>query len=98
MDIPLCRMVLMQVVRLALQIDITNMKKEFYVGYHLGSQVLYVSLKNIHGEIENVTFEKEMSWSFTWRYVNDKFEAFLDTKPTLSHLKGKFFHVWDGNN
>jgi hypothetical protein len=22
----------------------------------------------------------------------------LDTKPTLSHLKGKFFHVWDGNN
>ncbi len=39
-----------------------------------------------------------MSWNFTWRSVNDKFEAFLDTKPTLSHLKGKIFHVWDGNH
>ncbi len=98
MDIPLCKMVSMQVVTPTLQIDIANMKKEFYVGYHLGSQVLYVSLKNIHGEIENVTSEKEISWSFTWRYVNDKFEAFLDTKPAFSHLKGKFFHVWDDNN
>jgi hypothetical protein len=22
----------------------------------------------------------------------------LDTKPTLSHLKGKLFHMWDGNH
>jgi hypothetical protein len=74
------------------------MRKEFYVGYRPSSQVFYVSLKNIHGEIENVTLEKKMSWSFTWRYVSDKFEAFLDTKPALSHLKDKPFHVWDGNN
>ncbi len=45
-----------------------------------------------------MSLEKEIFWSFTWRFVNDKFEAFFDTKPTLSHLKGKFFHVWDGNN
>ncbi len=56
MDIPLCRMVLMQVIKPTLQIDITNMKKEFYVGpYHPSFQVFYVSFKTIHGEIENVT-------------------------------------------
>jgi len=60
MDIPLCRMVLMQVVRLALHIDIVNMQKDFYVGYHPSSQVLYVFLKNIYGEIEYVTPMKEM--------------------------------------
>lgn len=49
MDIPLCRMVSMQIVRPALQIDIANMRKEFYVGYCLGSQVFYVSLEDIHG-------------------------------------------------
>ncbi len=61
-------------------------------------QVFNVSLENIHGEIENVTLEKEMFWNSTRRFVNDKFEAFLDTKPTLSHLKGKLFHMWDGNH
>ncbi len=60
MDIPLCIMVLMQVVRLALHIDIVNMQKDFYVGYHPSSQVLYVFLKNIYGEIEYVTPMKEM--------------------------------------
>jgi hypothetical protein len=60
MDIPLCIMVLMQVVRLALHIDIVNMLKDFYVGYHPSSQVLYVSLKNIYGEIEYVTPKKKM--------------------------------------
>ncbi len=89
---------LMQVVSPTSQIDIINMRKELYVGYHPNFQVFYVSFKNIHDEIENVTIEKEMSWSSTWRFVNDKFEAFLDTKPTLSHLKAKFFHVWDGNH
>jgi hypothetical protein len=54
------------------------MKKELYVGYHLGSQVFYISLETIHGEIENVTFEKEMSWSSRWRFVNDKFETTID--------------------
>ncbi len=50
----------MQVVRLALHIDIVNMLKDFYVGYHPSSQVLYVSLKNIYGEIEYVTPKKKM--------------------------------------
>jgi hypothetical protein len=39
-----------------------------------------------------------MSWKSKWRFVNDKFEAFLGTKPTFSHLKGKLFHVWGGNH
>jgi hypothetical protein len=86
-------MVPMQVVRPTSQIDITNMRKEFYVGYSPSFQVFNVYLENIHGEIENVTLAKKMSWSFTWRFVNDKFEAFLDTKLIFSHLKGKFFHV-----
>jgi len=59
------------------------MRKEFYVGYHPSFQVFYVSLKNICGEIENVTLEKETSWSFTLRSVNHKFKAFLDTKVAL---------------
>jgi hypothetical protein len=72
--------------------------KEFYVGCRPCSQIFYVYLENIRGEIENVILEKEMSWSSTRRFVNDKFEAFLDTKPTLSQLKGKFYHTWDGNH
>jgi hypothetical protein len=74
------------------------MRKEFYVRYRLGFQVFYVSLQNICGEVENVTFEKEMSWNSTRRFVNDKFKTFLDTKPTLSHLKGKLFHMLNGNH
>jgi len=56
---------LMQVVKLALHIDIVNMQKDFYVGYHPSFQVLYVSLENINGEIEYVTPKKEMFWSST---------------------------------
>jgi hypothetical protein len=56
---------------------------------------------NIRGEFEDVTPERKMLWSSTWRFVNETtslIETFLDIKLILSHLKGKFFHVWDDNH
>jgi len=28
----------------------------------------------------------------------EEFEEFLQSKPSLHHLMGKMFHVWDGNH
>jgi hypothetical protein len=30
--------------------------------------------------------------------VNEEFEAYLQSKPSLHHFMGKTFHVWDGNH
>jgi hypothetical protein len=58
-----------------LQIDIINMRKVFYVGYHLGSQMFYVSLEGIHDNIHDETIRKLESWSSNWIFAI-KFEFF----------------------
>jgi hypothetical protein len=56
--------------------------------------MFYVSLDNIH----DVAIENLESWSYNKVFANENFEAFINTQPTFSHLKGKPFHVWDANH
>ncbi len=49
MVVPLCRMVPMLVVRLALKIDILKMEQAFHMGYREGDKVFYLSLTSWKG-------------------------------------------------
>ena len=49
MDVPLCRMISLQVVRPALAMDIEKMKANFIHGYQPGATVFYMSTTNIQG-------------------------------------------------
>ena len=53
-DIPLCRMVSLQVVRPALAVDIEKMKADFVNGHRPGVAVFYVSTTNFSGIERNV--------------------------------------------
>jgi hypothetical protein len=97
MEIPLCCMISMQVVRLALTNDILKLQGNFYSSYQLGVAIFYVSFEGIDGCIVDVTLERTNSWDDHWKVVNDEFEEFLKSKPSLDHLMGKMFHVWGGN-
>jgi len=97
MEIPLCYMISMQVVKLALRNDIFKLQGDFYFSYHLGVANFYVCFEGIDGCIVDVTPERTNSWNDHWKVVNDEFEQFLESKPSLHHLMGKMFHVWDGN-
>ena len=48
-DIPLCRMISLQIVRPALAVDIEKMKADFIHGYRPGAAVFYVSTMNFGG-------------------------------------------------
>ena len=48
-DIPLCKMISLQVVQPALQIDIDKMKADFIHGYRPGAVVFYVLTTNFVG-------------------------------------------------
>ena len=54
-DIPLCRMVSLQVVRPALTVDIEKMKADFVHGYRPGAAVFYVSTTDFSGIERTVT-------------------------------------------
>ena len=63
MDVPLCRMISLQVVRLALAMDIKKMKADFIHGYQPGAIVFYESTTNIQGTERIVSDEDRLSWN-----------------------------------
>ena len=98
MDVPLCRMISLQVVRPALAMDIEKMKADFIHGYRPGAIVFYVSTTNIQGTEQSVSDEDHMSWNAHWRRKNVEFEEFLNADPELRFLSNKMFYVYDGNH
>ena len=76
-DIPLCRMVSLQVVRHVLQININKMKADFIHNYRLGSAVFYVSTTNFLGQERMVSDEDKASWFKNWQQKNCKFERLV---------------------
>ena len=86
MDVPLCRMISLQVVRLALAMDIEKMKADFIHGYRLGAAVFYVSTTNIQRNERSVSDEDRKSWNAHWRKKNAKFEEFVNADPELRFL------------
>ena len=77
MDIPLCRMIGLQVVRPALAVDIEKLKADFVHGYHPSTAVFYVSITNFMGSEREVLSEDRALWDWHWQRRDREFEAFL---------------------
>jgi hypothetical protein len=98
MQVPLCRMVPMPIMRHTLSSDLASLEDKFVHGYHDGAAVFYLSITNEGGQIEKVTDEDLLSWGLYWRAVNARFEEFLSSVPRLRDLRGVKFSVYDGNH
>ena len=62
MDIPLCRMIGLQVVHSTLTVDIEKLKADFVHGYRPRAAVFYVSTTNFQGSERKVMQEEHSSW------------------------------------
>jgi hypothetical protein len=98
LQVPLCRMVPMPIVRPTLSSDLASLEDEFVHGYCDGATVFYLSITNEGGQIEKVTDEDLASWGPYWHAVNARFEEFLSSVPRLRELRGVKFSVCDGNH
>ena len=97
-DIPLCRMVSLQVVRPVLQINIDKMKVDFIHGYRPGAAVFNVSTTNFVGQ-ERMVFEEDRSdWSPNWQWREREFERLISKDKDLKVLSNRMFFVWDRNH
>lgn len=99
LNIPLCRMVPLPVVRHFLKNDVMNLAAHFVAcGYMEGNGVFYVALENNEGKTMDVTDNIIDSWSENWVRANDAFEKILQADEDLKVFSGKMFMVWDGNH
>lgn len=96
--IPLCRLVVMPMIRPALQCDLTRLEQDFVHGYRDGSSVFYVSLTNEQGEVEMVSDVEKESWGPLWNAENDAFNTILNGTPGLEKYQSSKFFVCDGNH
>jgi hypothetical protein len=96
--IPLCRLVVMPMVRPTLQCDLVKLEQEFVHGYHEGACVFYVSLTNEQGVGEHVTSKHRSEWGSIWQSESNKFDEYLDSQDSLRFMKGKMFFICDGNH
>jgi hypothetical protein len=93
MNIPLCKMISMPIVRLALKFDVFKMEQAFYSRYYKGDNVSYVSPLNWKGHEEFVD-DHEASWNCHCRSENQRFEDFLLANLDLKSLSKCIF--WCG--
>ena len=95
MNIPLVRMLSLQVVLLALAIDIEKIKADFIHGYKPSAAVFYVSTTNFMNTERLVTADERAAWRPHW---SQRDWEFLLGDPELRSLSNKYFFVWDGNH
>jgi hypothetical protein len=96
MQIPLCRLVAMAIVRSTLSSNLALLEDNFVHGYQKGAAMFYLSTTNGGGLVDKVMDDDLESWGPLWCAVNDCFEEYLSSIPTLRHLKGVKFSVCDG--
>jgi hypothetical protein len=97
-DVPLCRMKSLQVVRPALINDILKLQGDFVHGYREGAAAFYISLTDEHGKSSQVTDLDRAKWDRHWQQRDLEFEKSLNEDPDLQILSGKYLYVWDGNH
>ena len=98
-NIPLCRMISLPVVRPFLKNDVMNLAAHFVTcGYMEGNGVFYVALENNEGKTVDVTDDIIKTWSPNWLIANAAFERELQNDEDLKVFSGKMFMVWDGNH
>jgi hypothetical protein len=98
LDVPLCRLMYMPLVRPTLQSDIKRLEAEFTHGYRPGSTVFYVSFTNDVGDECFVTDEDKKDWGPLWNEANDAFEENLKATPHLNFLQNRKLFICDGNH
>jgi len=96
--IPLCHMVAMPMVRLALQCDLTKLENEFVNKYRDGFVIFYVFVTNEQGDQEQVSNANKELWGPLWNEKNDVFNAYLNSTPNLEHLQSSKFFICNDNH
>jgi len=74
--IPLCRMVVIPLIRPALQCDLTRLENKFVNGYKDGSTVFYMSITNEQGKEEQLSNASKELWGPLWNEKNNANEKF----------------------
>jgi hypothetical protein len=98
LQVPLCRMIVMDEVRAVGEVDVQRLESEFVNGYRDGDRVLYISVYNSHEESCELTDDTIGTWSPHWQQVNAEFELELEADADLAPLRRKMFYVWDDNH
>ena len=97
MQIPLCRLVPMPMVRPTLASNILALEQQFVHGYEEGARVFYVSIADEDSCTGVFSDTEKQDWGALWNSVNDKFNDHLRSTNNLSHLVDAKFFVCDGN-
>ena len=98
LQIPLCRMVPMPMVRPTMSCDLDYLEHEFSKGYRDGAAVFYVTTTDEAGESSKFTEEDIEKWDPLWKEQNDIFNANVSSQLELRFLKNLKFYVCDGNH
>jgi hypothetical protein len=100
LDIPLCRLITMEVVRSIMQDDIEDLQNNFIEKHYISSAggLFYTSLQEFGTEeVVDVTSEQFSSWDPIWQRKSKEFDEFLLTTKN-EFLVGKMLWVWEGNH
>jgi len=98
MQIPLCRLVPMLMVRPTLACDLTLLENKFTNGYEEGARVFYVSIADEDGNLLEFSVAEKEAWGPLWNAANEKFTMLLKSNPHLAYLAESKFFVCDGNH
>jgi hypothetical protein len=60
--------------------------------------VLYVSVHDSKGKIDDVTNVVTNTWSDHWKASNEQVESHVFNNDDLEMYSGKTLYVWEGNN
>ncbi len=93
---PLCIMISMEVVHLALKNDVPLLAESFANGYIPSFAFFYVSLEHENGHMEEVTEEICGTWDDVWK---KKMKSLRNSWcKTIFNSSRKMFHIWDDNH
>ena len=98
LQIPLCRLRALPIVRPINALDVDKMENEFCMGYREGDTVMYVSLFNDKDNTLPVTPDIVSQWNAHWVAKDQEFEEYLLADEDLRKFSGKMFYVYEGNH
>ncbi len=94
MNIPLCKLIAMPIVRPIFKINVLKMEQAFQMGYRQGEKVFFISPTIWQGE-KIVVSTIESLWGPLQKEKNNRFEELLQGDLDFKPMFGKMFHVWD---
>jgi len=95
-SIPLCRLILLFIVRPILVINVQLLKNEFVNVYREGDKILYVS--SYDKDRNTMDIRDENAWGEHWQYSNKSFEEIFNNDKDYERFCGKMFFVGEGNH